>query len=55
MHSAYLPQLEVVVPDQVLAFHSQWMAWRRRVRDEVGLAQHPSSLCGRYSDDWSAT
>ena len=44
MHSAYLPQLEVVVPDQVLAFHSQWDGLAQKVRDEVGLAQHPSEF-----------
>lgn len=44
MHSAYLPRLAVVVPDQVLAFHNQWEGLARRVRDEGQLAEHPGQF-----------
>ena len=52
MHSAYLPKLEIVVPDQVLAFHSQWDGLAEKVRDEVASGPAPVRVCaGGAADD----
>jgi chromosome segregation ATPase len=44
MHSAYLPRLDISVPDEVLAFHEQWNDLRHRVRDDRRLCAHPAEF-----------
>ena len=46
LHSAHLPRLKVTIPEQVLAFHSQWDALAQKVRDDGRLAQHPGEFVG---------
>jgi len=44
LHSAYLPKLNVSIPDQVLGFHEQWDGLRRQVRDDGHLCTHPNEF-----------
>jgi chromosome segregation ATPase len=44
MHSAYLPRLNVSVPDEVLVFHQQWEPLRKKVRDDGHLCAHPAEF-----------
>jgi predicted nucleic acid-binding Zn-ribbon protein len=41
MHSAYLPKLQVEIPDAVQAFHQQWDDLRASVIDEKTICEHP--------------
>ena len=41
MHSAYLPKLQITVPDGVAAFHEQWNELAQKVRDDGHLCAHP--------------
>jgi chromosome segregation ATPase len=44
MHSSYLPELNISVPGEVLAFHDQWGDLRRKVRDDGHLCAHPAEF-----------
>jgi chromosome segregation ATPase len=44
MHSAYLPRLEITVPDRVLGFNAQWDKLAAAVRDDARLAAHPAEF-----------
>ncbi len=44
MHSDFLPQLNVQLPDSVIAFHSQWDDLRAKMRDEARLCAHPAEF-----------
>jgi len=44
MHSSYLPELNISVPDGVLAFHDQWGDLRRKVQDDGHLCTHPAEF-----------
>jgi chromosome segregation ATPase len=44
MHSAYLPQLRVSLPADIVKFHQQWDALAAAVRDDSHLADHPSEF-----------
>ena len=41
MHSAHLPKLDVTIPDDVLAFHTQWDGLAQLVRDDGRLCARP--------------
>ncbi len=41
MHSQFLPQLKVQLPDSVIAFHNQWDGLRAQMRDDARLCAHP--------------
>ena len=47
MHSAYLPALEVALPDEVIAYHKQWEDLNRRVQDDGRLCEHPAEFAER--------
>jgi hypothetical protein len=44
MHSAYLSQLDVYVPDDVEAFHEQWEGLAQKVRDDGQLCETPTEF-----------
>ena len=44
MHSAYLPELDVSLPDDVRAFHERWDGLAQKVRDDGRLCAHPSEF-----------
>ena len=44
MHSAYLPKLQITVPDGVAAFHEQWNELAQKVRDDGHLCAHPTEF-----------
>jgi len=44
MHSAYLPKLDVTIPDAVLAFHQQWDDLAKLVRDDGRLCACPAEF-----------
>jgi hypothetical protein len=41
MHSAYLPMLDVNIPDKVINFNSGWDALRKSVQDEASISSEP--------------
>jgi hypothetical protein len=41
MHSAHLSALDVYVPDEVTAFHSQWEGLAQKMRDDGRLCENP--------------
>jgi hypothetical protein len=44
MHSAYLKRLDVDVPDDVEAFHTQWEGLAQKVRDDGRLCENPAEF-----------
>jgi len=44
MHSAYLPELVVSLPDKVLDFHKGWEDLRQSVQDEGNISAHPDEF-----------
>jgi hypothetical protein len=44
MHSAYLPKLTVVLPDEVMDFHKGWETLRQDVVDEAEISAHPAEF-----------
>jgi hypothetical protein len=44
MHSEFLPQLKVQLPDSVIAFHKQWDSLRTKMRDDARLCAHPTEF-----------
>jgi hypothetical protein len=44
MHSAYLPKLEVTIPQEVLSFHDGWEDLRMKVHDDGRLSAHPAEF-----------
>lgn len=44
MHSAYLPALQISVPDEVFRFHAQWDGLAQKVRDDRHLSAHPAEF-----------
>lgn len=44
MHSSYLSALDVYVPDEVTAFHSQWEGLAQKVRDDGHLCENPAEF-----------
>ena len=44
MHSAYLSPLNVYVPDDVTAFHTQWTELAQKVRDDGRLCENPAEF-----------
>jgi len=44
MHSAYLPKLTVVLPEEVLDFHKGWERLRQDVVDEAEISAHPAEF-----------
>jgi hypothetical protein len=44
MHSAYLSNLDVHVPDEVTAFHAQWEGLAQKVRDDGRLCENPAEF-----------
>jgi predicted nucleic acid-binding Zn-ribbon protein len=41
MHSAYLPKLQVEIPDEAVVFHRQWDDLKAMVVDEKAVCEHP--------------
>jgi len=41
MHSAYLPKLQVEIPDAATAFHQQWDDLKTMLIDEKTICEHP--------------
>lgn len=44
MHSSYLPELHVSLPDEVLAFHQQWDGLREKVEADGHLCANPAEF-----------
>jgi len=44
MHSAYLSDLNIRVPDEAQAFHAQWDGLAQKVRDDGHLCANPSEF-----------